>query len=79
MLVAGSAALAAEPAAGIAAKVLALTGAETRIVWIRHTQWEGGEMGLVDGGAGYSIMAFDTEGKGERREYIVCTPAGVQD
>jgi len=77
MLVAGSAALVAEPARGknapapepgIAVKVLDLTGAETRIVWIRHKQWEAAKpntLGL-DGGAGYSIMAFDTGGKGER-------------
>jgi len=80
MLVGGSAAFAAEPAQGknapapamsIAAKVLALTGAETRIVWLRHTQWETYK-GTVDaepapaGGVGFSIMAFDTGGKGER-------------
>jgi hypothetical protein len=68
-----SATLAAEPAAGktapatgTAAKVLELTGAQTRIVWLRHKQWEGRQMALVDGGAGFSIMAFDTGGKGER-------------
>jgi hypothetical protein len=75
MLVAGSTALAAEPAQGknapepgIAAKVRALTGAETRIVWIRHKQWEAADpkTGGVDGGPGFSIMAFDTGGKGER-------------
>ena len=72
LLAAGGAALAAEPAAGktapapgIAAKVLALTGAETRIVWLRHKQWETYK-GSLDGGVGYSIMAFDTGGKGER-------------
>jgi hypothetical protein len=76
MLVAGSTALAAEPAQGknapepapgIAAEVRALTGAETRIVWIRHKQWEGRPTDHLDGGAGYSIMAFDTDGKGERK------------
>ncbi|HUU98334.1 MAG TPA: hypothetical protein VM487_21590 [Phycisphaerae bacterium] len=80
MLVGGSAALAAEPAEGknapapapgIAAKVLALTGAETRIVWLRHKQWETCK-GSVDaepasgGGVGFSIMALDTGGKCER-------------
>ena len=69
----GDAALAAEPAegqtapaSGIAAKVRQLTGAETRIVWLRHTQWEAYK-GTVDaepapggGGVGFSIMAFDT-------------------
>jgi len=43
-----------------------LTGAETRIVWLRHKQWEGRPTDHLDGGAGYSIMAFDTGGKGER-------------
>ena len=65
---------AAEPAAGktapapatdVAAKVLALTGAETRIVWLRNKQWQTNKGG-VDGGGGCSIMAFDTGGKGER-------------
>jgi len=72
LLVAGGAALAAEPPAGkaapaqgIAAKVLELTGAETRIVWLRNKQWETSKGG-VDGGPGHSIMAFDTGGKGER-------------
>ena len=74
MLMAGSAALAVEPAAGkntpatapgIEAKVLELTGAETRIVWLRNKQWETSKGG-VDGGPGHSIMAFDTGGKGER-------------
>ena len=73
MLAGGSVALAAEPAAGknapapgIAAKVLELTGAETRVVWLRLKQWEGRVTDTVDGGAGYSIMAFDTGGKDER-------------
>ena len=77
MLVAGGAALAAEPVASknapapiqsIAAKVLALTGAETRIVWLRHKTWETPQTPKlgVDGGAGCSIMAFDTAGQGER-------------
>ena len=73
MLAGGSAALAADPAAGknapapgIAAKVQALTGAETRIVWLRHKQWGGRVTDTVDGGAGFSIMAFDTDGKRER-------------
>ena len=52
--------------ADVAASVLQFTGAETRIVWLRNKQWEGGKMGLVDGGVGCSIMAFDTGGKGER-------------
>lgn len=63
---------AAEPAAGqnapartIAAEVRALTGAETRIVWLRNKQWETNK-GMVDGGVGCSLMAFDTGGKGER-------------
>ncbi|HUT56243.1 MAG TPA: LamG-like jellyroll fold domain-containing protein, partial [Phycisphaerae bacterium] len=81
LLVAGGTALAAEPAEGknapepgIAANVLALTGAETRIVWIRYKQWETAKKGTLgmDGGAGYSIMAFDTQGKGERE----LVPAG---
>ncbi|HUT59862.1 MAG TPA: hypothetical protein VNA25_18620, partial [Phycisphaerae bacterium] len=80
LLVAGSAALAADPAAGknapapaqgTEAKVLELTGAETRVVWLRNKQWETGKPS-VDGGAGYSIMAFDTQGKGERE----LVPAG---
>ncbi|HUU95344.1 MAG TPA: hypothetical protein VM487_06370, partial [Phycisphaerae bacterium] len=80
VLAGGSAALAAEPAAGknapapapgIAAEVLALTGAETRIVWLRHKQWET-YTGTVDAGVGFSIMAFDTGGKGERE----LVPAG---
>ena len=72
LLLAGSSALAAElaadktaPAPGMAAKVLELTGAETRIVWLRHKQWET-DKPSVDGGAGFSIMTFDTGGKGER-------------
>ncbi|MGB3086352.1 MAG: hypothetical protein WBC53_01265, partial [Phycisphaerae bacterium] len=48
-----------------------LTGAETRIVWLRRKQWETYKGG-VDGGAGFSIMAFDTGGKGERE----LVPAG---
>ena len=66
LLAGGNAALAAEPEPGIAAKVLELTGAETRIVWLRNKQWVGGAQALTDGGAGFSLMAFDTEGKGER-------------
>ncbi|MEI6257310.1 MAG: PKD domain-containing protein [Planctomycetota bacterium] len=46
-------------------EVRRLTGAETRIVWMRHKQWETYKGGL-DGGPGYSIVAFDTGGKGER-------------
>jgi hypothetical protein len=57
--------MAAEPAQGTEAKVLALTGAETRVVWLRNKQWETGKPS-VDGGIGFSIMAFDTGGKGER-------------
>ena len=81
LLVAGGAALAAElpagktaPAPGIAAKVLELTGAETRIVWLRNKQWETSKGG-VDGGADFSIMAFDTGGKGER-ELVPAVPEG---
>jgi len=81
MIVAGGAALAAEPAAGktapapgIAAKVLKLTGAETRIVWLRNKQWETSKGG-VDGGVDFLIMAFDTGGKGER-ELVPAVPAG---
>jgi len=51
--------------ADIAASVLQLTGAETRIVWLRNKQWQTNKGG-VDGGVGCSIMAFDTGGKGER-------------
>ncbi len=67
MIAAGGIALAAAPAPapGIAAEVLALTGAETRIVWLRHRQWDTYK-GSVDGGAGHSLMVFDTGGKGER-------------
>jgi len=54
--------------ADVAASVLKFTGAETRIVWLRHKQWETAKKGTLglDGGVGYSIMAFDTGGKGER-------------
>jgi hypothetical protein len=72
MVAVGNAALAAAPAAGtnapapgIAAQVRALTGAETRIVWLRHKQWET-YTGGVDGGVGHSLMAFDTGEAGER-------------
>ncbi len=65
LLVAVGAALAAAPAPDIAAKVLALTDAETRIVWLRNKQWQTNKGG-VDGGVGCSLMAFDTAGKGER-------------
>ncbi len=74
MLVAGGAALAAEPTTGknapapiqsIAAKVLTLTGAQTRIVWLRNKRWQT-DKSSVDGGVGCSIMAFDTAGKGEQ-------------
>ncbi|MEI6258278.1 MAG: hypothetical protein WCQ77_16760 [Planctomycetota bacterium] len=74
MLVSAGTALAIEPTAGknaaapvqsIAAKVLALTGAQTRIVWLRNKRWQT-DKSSVDGGVGCSIMAFDTEGKGER-------------
>jgi hypothetical protein len=56
----------AAAAADVATQIRQLTGAETRVVWLRHKQWEGGAQALVDGGAGYSIMAFDTGSKGER-------------
>ncbi|HUU97003.1 MAG TPA: LamG-like jellyroll fold domain-containing protein, partial [Phycisphaerae bacterium] len=58
---------AAAPAApaDVAASILKLTGAQTRIVWLRHKQWETHKGGL-DGGAGYALMALDTGGKGER-------------
>lgn len=51
--------------ADVAARVLALTGAETRIVWLRNKHWQTGKGG-VDGGAGCALMALDTAGKGER-------------
>ncbi len=54
-----------QPAPGIAAKVLALTGAQTRIVWLRNKQWQTNKGG-IEGGVGCSIMAFDTGEKGER-------------
>ena len=78
LLAGGGAALAAEPAGkaapapGIAAKVLEFTGADTRIVWLRNKQWETSKGG-VDGGADFSIMAFDTGGKGER-ELVPAAP-----
>ena len=81
LLMAGGAALAAEPAQGknapaqgIAAKVLELTGAETRIVWLRNQEWETNKGGL-DGGVGHSIMVFDTGGNGER-ELVPAVPEG---
>jgi len=46
-------------------EVRRLTGAQTRIVWLRNTRWQT-DKSSVDGGVGCSIMAFDTEGKGER-------------
>jgi hypothetical protein len=58
-------------AADPATQIRELTGAQTRIVWLRHKQWES-YRGTVDAepasgdGVGFSIMAFDTEGKGER-------------
>ena len=57
----GAPAAAADPAT----QIRELTGAETRVVWLRHKQWETGKPS-VDCGAGFSIMAFDTGGKGER-------------
>ncbi|MCX7429492.1 MAG: hypothetical protein NTY17_00450, partial [Planctomycetia bacterium] len=36
-----------------------------RIVWLRNKRWQT-DKSSVDGGVGCSIMAFDTEGKGER-------------
>ena len=53
--------------ADVAASILQLTGAETRIVWIRNKQWEGGQMGLVDGGAFEDSFQLD---KPETRESI---------
>ena len=62
--------LAAAPAAAAdpATQIRELTGAETRIVWLRNKQWEtkNSTFNPVDGGVGCSIMAFDTGGKGER-------------
>ena len=46
-------------------EVRRLTGAQTRIVWLRNKRWQT-DKSSVDGGVGCSIMAFDTEGKGER-------------
>ena len=57
----GAPAAAADPAT----QIRELTGAETRIVWLRNKQWETDKPN-VDGGIGFSIMAFDTQGKGER-------------
>jgi hypothetical protein len=48
-----------------AAEVRRLTGAETRIVWLRNKRWQTNKGG-VDGGEGCALMAFDTDGKGER-------------
>ena len=60
--------LAAAPAAAAdpATQIRQFTGAQTRIVWIRHKQWETAKKLGLDGGPGYSIMVFDTGGKGER-------------
>jgi len=55
----------AATSAEVAARVLKLTGAETRIVWLRNKQWQT-KKGSVDGGGGFSIMALDTGGQGER-------------
>ena len=52
-------------AADLATQIRELTGAETRVVWLRNKQWETDKPN-VDGGVGFSIMAFDTGGKGER-------------
>ena len=54
--------------ADLATQIRELTGAETRIVWLRNKQWETkkGTSNPVEGGIGFSIMAFDTGGKGER-------------
>ena len=51
--------------ADVAQEILKMTGAETRIVWLRNKHWETNKGG-IDGGVGCSIMAFDTEGKVER-------------
>ena len=75
-LLAGLLAAAPTAAEDPATQIRELTGAETRVVWIRHKQWESYN-GSLDGGAGFSIMAFDTgppslesfgvaRGKGER-------------
>ena len=55
----------ATTSAEVAARVLKLTGAETRIVWLRNKQWQTNK-GSVQGGGGCSIMALDTGGQGER-------------
>ncbi len=50
-----------------AQEILDMTGAKTRIVWLRHRHWEDSKTKIgLDGGAGYSIMALDTGGQGER-------------
>ena len=54
-----------EAKADVAASILKLTGAETRIVWLRNKQWQTNKAS-VDGGNGCSIMALDTGGQGER-------------
>ena len=46
-------------------EVRRLTGAETRIVWLRNKRWQT-DKSSVDGGEGCSLMAFDTAAKGER-------------
>ena len=61
----GMAADAAAQTGDPAKQIRQLTGAETRIVWLRNKQWETDKPN-VDGGVGFSIMAFDTGGKGER-------------
>jgi hypothetical protein len=62
MLVAGLFAAAPAAAADLATQIRQLTGAETRIVWLRNKQWEtkNSTFNPVDGVVGCSIMAFDT-------------------
>jgi hypothetical protein len=69
-LLAGLLSAAPAAAADLATQIRQLTGAETRIVWIRHKRWEGQPTDHLDGGAGYSIMALDTEEKTGERELV---------
>ena len=67
MLVAGVAALAAEPAAGknVAATIEKLTGARTKIVWVRSVVAGKGHVD-ADDGIFYQLMVFDTHEAKER-------------
>jgi hypothetical protein len=69
-LLAGLLSPAPAAAADVATQIRQLTGAETRIVWIRHKQWEGKPTDHLDGGSGYSVMAFGTEEKTGERELV---------